>query len=78
VPSLATLPVSGVEVTLREPTGEEDLLVLEAAGSPASLIIALAARLSIAEIDWAALPAVELSALALVIRRAWLGDRVRA
>jgi hypothetical protein len=67
-----------VEVTLREPTGEEELLVLEAAAHTAVNTVALLTRLATGELNWRELPAVELSALALLIRRAWLGDRIRA
>jgi hypothetical protein len=77
----AVLPVSGTHVRLREPTGSDELLVLESAGPAAATMLALAARLAGepggGAIDWAVLPAVDLGAIALVIRAAWLGSTIR-
>jgi hypothetical protein len=75
------LPASGTRVLLREPTGEDELLALEGAGSAAATTLALAARLATDQsgntLDWLALPAVDLSAIALLIRATWLGNTVR-
>ncbi|HME04406.1 MAG TPA: hypothetical protein VKG38_15400 [Solirubrobacteraceae bacterium] len=76
--SAGVLPASGTAVLLREPTGADELFVLEGAGPAAATALALAARLVCDNagraIDWATLPAVELAAAALLIRRSWLGD----
>jgi hypothetical protein len=75
------LPVSGRPVWLREPTGEEELLVLESAGPAAATTLALATRFATdparRSIDWPALAAVDLSAAALLIRSMWLGNMIR-
>lgn len=75
------LPASGTQVLLREPTGEDELLVLESSGPDTATILTLATRLAGdpagRSIDWLELPAVELGAAALLIRRAWLGNRIR-
>jgi hypothetical protein len=72
-------------VAVRPPSGAEDLLLLEAARTPAgdaALALALAGRLGRAAdgepLDWGALPATDLDALLLRLRQAVLGDRVRA
>jgi hypothetical protein len=81
VPWAGVLPASGTAVLLREPSGEEELLVLEQAGPVVATMLALAERLTTgpagAAIDWQSLPAVELGAIALLIRAAWLGDTLR-
>jgi hypothetical protein len=81
LPDVGLLPASGTQVLLREPTGEDELLVLQGAGSPAVTTLALARRLgttpSGAPIDWPALPAVDLGAVALLIRASWLGNTLR-
>jgi hypothetical protein len=78
---LGVLPASGTRVLLREPTGEDELLLLQGAGSAPATTLALATRLATdpsgEEIDWPALPAVDLGAIALVIRASWLGNTVR-
>jgi hypothetical protein len=75
------LPASGTRVLLREPTGEDELVVLESAGPAAATTLELAGRLGSDRgepIDWRALPAVDLAAAALLIRRSWLGELIRA
>jgi hypothetical protein len=76
-----TLPASGRHVWLREPAGDDELLVLESTGSPLETAAALAARLVTnadgSPLDWLALPAVDLAAAALLLRRAWLGTTIR-
>jgi hypothetical protein len=75
------LPASGTRVLLLEPTGEDELLVLESAGSATATTLALAAQLATdpagRPIDWLTLPAVDLGAVALLIRAAWLGSTIR-
>jgi hypothetical protein len=79
------LPVSGRVAVLRPPCGADDLLLLEAARTPAgdaALALALARRLARAAegepLHWDALPVTDLDALVLRLRQMLVGDRVRA
>lgn len=75
---LGTLPTSGRAVVVREPAGRDELVVLDGAGSPVETVLVLARRL-VADIDdWSALPAVDLAAAALLIRRVWIGPMIEA
>jgi hypothetical protein len=80
VSATGLLPVSGVRLHLREPTGEDELIAQDRADPPASTILELAMRLGRdaagRPIDWLERPAVELAAAALLIRSAWLGERI--
>ena len=76
------LPVSGTALAVREPTGADELFVVETALAPAAgpARAGRAASRSSATggpLDWASLPATDLDAAALVIRRAWIGDTIR-
>jgi hypothetical protein len=75
-----TLPVSGIGVTLRHPTGAEDLLLIECTGNDDAAALALAQRLAEAanggEIAWANLPTTDLDVLVLRLRQAIFGDRI--
>jgi hypothetical protein len=75
------LPVSGIELVVREPTGQDELYVVESALGPVDALLGLAASVARtadgAEVDWTGLPATDLDATALTIRRAWLGDAIR-
>jgi hypothetical protein len=77
----AVLPVSGRHLRIREPRGDDELLVLESAGPAPQTMLALAARLAAAEdgsaLDWPSLPVVDLGAAALLVREAWLGGTIR-
>jgi hypothetical protein len=81
VAAAGILPVSGLDVWLREATGEDELLVVESSGPAPTAILALATRLasdpSGRPIDWPALPAADLGAAALLIRSSWLGRTIR-
>jgi len=77
-----TLPASRLTVRTREPTGADELFVLECADSPQRAMCKLARRL-IADAEgeplvWADLPAVDLAAAALLIRSVWIGGTIRA
>ena len=76
------LPASAVHVWLREPTGGDELRGARGPGSPALTMLALAGRLGAdmagRPIDWPALPAADLAAVAMLIRAAWLGGTIRA
>jgi hypothetical protein len=75
-----TLPVSGVAVALRQPTGLEDLLLIEYGTDDDTAALALAQQLAQAEdgseIAWTDLVATDLDALVLRMRQALLGDRI--
>jgi hypothetical protein len=81
VADASVLPASGAAVVVREPTGGDELLVLESAGPDAATALALATRLATdpggRALDWPALPAVDLGAAALLIRAVWLGRTIR-
>ena len=74
------LPVSRIEVELRQATGAEDMLLLEGGGGLVETSIALASQLvrqhDGAELDAGALPAADLEALLLQLRRVLFGDLV--
>lgn len=76
------LSVSGLAVMVREPTGDDELFVVETALAPLPTMLELARRVVRTSVgtavDWASLPACDLDAAALAIRRAWLGDTIRA
>jgi hypothetical protein len=78
--AVALLPVSGVEIVIDEPCGHDELFLLETASEPVRALVAFSGRvvhLAGGEgTDVATLPAVDLGALALLIRRAWLGDLI--
>ena len=80
--TMARLPISGLQVELRSPTGAEDLLLAEATDLGVPLALTLAARLARGpageEIDWERLPVPDLDAFFLMLRERQLGDRVRA
>jgi hypothetical protein len=75
------LPVSGRHLRIREPRGEDELLVLESMGPAAQTMLVLGTRLATAAdgsaLDWPSLPAVDLSAAALLVRESWLGSTIR-
>lgn len=75
------LPVSGREVSLRQPTGSDDLLLLEAPALDTSLVLALIHRLASsadggAE-EWDALCVTDFEALLLLLRQMIIGDLLR-
>jgi len=75
------LPVSGIALAVAEPTGYDELYVIETALPPMLLMARLASRVATAvggdPVDWAGLPATDLGATALIVRRCWLGDAIR-
>ena len=75
------LPVSGVALTVREPTGEDELYVVETALAPLPALLELARRVGSTvaggPLDWASLPATDLDAAALAMRRSWVGEVIR-
>ncbi|HMD91019.1 MAG TPA: hypothetical protein VKG80_00100 [Trebonia sp.] len=74
------LPVSGLTLRVREPTGADELVVLEPARSPVATVVTLADRVTTGAAGetpaWAELPAADVGAIALTIRQAWLGERI--
>jgi len=82
VSTTATLPASGLSVWAREPVGADELLVYESDRSPVDSMLALVGRL-VTDADgepvaWSELPAVDLAAAALLVRRVWLGRTIQA
>jgi hypothetical protein len=75
--AVGTLPTSGVDVVTHEPTGLDELIVMEGAGSRVETMLALARRLVRGVADWSGLPAGDLGAAALLVRRTWLGETIR-
>jgi hypothetical protein len=72
--------VAGLALEVREPLGEDELFLLETALPPVMAVVALAERVATVPggdaPDWARWPAAQLGAVALGIRRAWIGDRI--
>jgi hypothetical protein len=76
------LPVSGVEVELRQPAGSADVLLAEATAYDVDLALTLAGYIArpVAgpRVDWAALPHTDVDVLVLLARQTVFGDLVRA
>ena len=69
------LPVSGLEVRLREPDGADEVLLREMAGSAVTMALALLPRLADGA-DWPALAVTDFEFLLLGLRAQILGDRL--
>jgi hypothetical protein len=66
-------------IAVREPVGEDELFLLETPLAPAAALVALAERVATIagrRPDWDQVPAAQLGAVTLSIRRAWIGDCV--
>jgi hypothetical protein len=74
------LPVSGIVVSLRQPTGAEDVVLAEHDPDDPVLVLALAEQLGMADpaVAWADLPVPDIDALVVLLRRTMIGDRVVA
>jgi hypothetical protein len=74
------LPVSGLSIYIRPPTGEEDVLLAEADADDAALALAkrLASASDGAAIDFRALSITDLDAFVLRLRQMLMGDRICA
>src|SRR5258708_25740669 len=72
------LPVSGIEVTLRQPAGAEDLLLCEAVEFDTSLALALLDRLASPRGDWSGLCVTDFETLLLLLRQSVAGDLIQA
>jgi hypothetical protein len=74
------LPVSGTVVSLRQPTGAEDVLLAEHDPEDPALVLLLAEQLGFADpaAYWAELPVPDIDALVVRLRQAMIGDRVVA
>jgi hypothetical protein len=74
------LPVSGLQIALRQPTGMDDLLIAEANIEDPTLALAIARRLGQAEpdVDWSRLTVSDLDVLILRLRQALYGNRIVA
>jgi hypothetical protein len=75
------LPVSRAVLSVREPTGADEVFVVETVLAPMQAFLELARRVvsTIAgdPLDWASLPVTDLDAAALMIRQSWIGDTIR-
>jgi hypothetical protein len=76
------LPVSAIGIVLRQPTGAEDILIMEGYADDAALAIALIKRLAQAaagcSLCWEDLPVSDLDAILLRIRQTVFGDLILA
>jgi hypothetical protein len=76
------LPVSGLEVTLRQPKGAEDVLLADATRCDTHLALALLSKIAHLANDvvmqWDLLSVTDLDGLLLRVRQMVFGDRVRA
>jgi hypothetical protein len=74
------LPVSGIAVSLRQPTGTEDIILAECDPDDPALALALLERLGEADpaVGWAGVPAYDVDALIVRLRQAVIGDRIVA
>jgi hypothetical protein len=73
-----TAPLSGVAVTLREPTGADDLLLAECRSDDSGMVKRLIERLAhpATDIDWGAQAVFDIDTIILRLRQALLGDPV--
>jgi hypothetical protein len=76
------LAVSGMEVAIQQPTGEDDLLLQETRSSPTALALALISRLvrplDGSAVNWSELTITDVEALLLLIRSVVAGDVIEA
>jgi hypothetical protein len=74
------LPVSGLDLLFRQPTGAEDLILLEAGDPDVDLAISVLSALARSgageSVDWASLSVTDLDAALLALRRELIGDRI--
>jgi hypothetical protein len=74
------LPVSGLTLALREPTGDDELFLVETQLAPLPALLELLARVAtLADgrpLDPVSLPVADLDAAALIIRRHWVGETI--
>jgi hypothetical protein len=75
------LPISGIDVMLREPVGAEDILLLEAPAFDTAFALELVARLAFLAngqtVEWSNLCVTDLDALLLLLRQMLLGNLIR-
>lgn len=76
------LPVSKIQLAVREPTGEDELYVVESGLAPLTTLLGLVGRVATTvdgdPVNWAVVPGTDLEAAALIIRQRWIGDAIRA
>jgi hypothetical protein len=70
---MVRLPISDLEVTLREPDGADELLLREMSGSPTTVALALLPRLA-GSGEWEALTVTDFEILLLGLRSQLFGD----
>ena len=78
---MIVLPVSGVALAVREPTGADEIYVLETSLASLLAMLELARRVTSTvtgtRSTGSACPATDLDATALILRRQWIGDVIR-
>lgn len=79
---MSKLPISGLQVTVRQPTGAEDLLLQESRDLNTGIALRLLDRLAHcpheSTANWSSLTITDFEALLLMLRRVALGDVIRA
>jgi hypothetical protein len=73
---MVRLPVSGINVKLRQPDGWAELLLLESARCDALLAVDFMRAVAQPDLEWLKLPISDLDALLLMFRQHLLGDHV--
>jgi hypothetical protein len=75
-----TAPLSGIAVTLREPTGADDLLLANYRSDDPGLVLRLIERLAnpATGTDWVAQAVFDIDTIIMRLRQAVLGDRISA
>jgi hypothetical protein len=74
------LPVSGLQVAIRQPSGEDDLFLQESRASITEVALGLLSRLAQpadgSTVQWSELAITDIEALLLLIRRSVMGDHI--
>jgi hypothetical protein len=72
---------SGTALTVLEPTGADEVFVVETPLAPLPALLELVSRVTRSPtggpVDWPGRPATDLDAAVLTLRRSWIGDTIR-
>ena len=73
--------LNGTAVTVLEPTGADEVFVVETPLAPLPALLELVSRVTRSPtggpVDWPGRPATDLDAAVLTLRRSWIGDTIR-